>query len=184
MANGAFSFNKNFLIVTHNHHLSCQLCCCSPAWPAMGTGPETAAGRSEVALCTHLLSSCQLWSTSSACSTCTGSSCLCLSHTVGWTWEEMGNTTWSNQPGICGPLTLSSPKSSPRPPWAPHCTVLEKSQRFVRNGLNQLWLGPVLPLPHCCSCQAGRAAASDHPPCRDWDGFGCENTTATQVVLW
>lgn len=30
---------------------------------------------------------------------------------------------------------------------------------------------------------AGSAAISDHPPCEDCDGFGCESVTVTQVVL-
>lgn len=143
-----------------------QGCCCSPSCSAVGVGPEPAAGSFAISLCTYLLSSCQLWSTSSACSTCTGSSCLCLSRTVGWTWEEMGNKIWNNQPGTCTLLAPNSPKYSPRPHWAMHCLNPEKNQRFARKGLNQRQLGPVPPLPRCRSCQLGAQQFQTTHPAR------------------
>lgn len=178
---GPSAATRRNLSLQHRNILSPgQGCCCSP--PA-GAGPERVAGSFEISLCTYLLSSCQLWSTSSACSICTGSSCLCLSHTVGWTWEERRNKTWSHQPGICTPLTLSSPNCSPRPCWATHCLNPEKSKKVCRK-----WIEWVLAWPGSSSSPppfppAGSTAISDHPPCEDCDGFGCESVTVTQVVL-
>lgn len=167
------------LSLQHMSIISLNQGCCSLPHSAVGVGPESAASSFEMSLCTYLLSSCQLWSTSSACSTCTGSSCLCLLHTVGWTWEEIRNKTWSNQPGISTPLTLSRPKWSPRLHWF---------EPWEEPKVCKKWIESMLAWPSSSSSPppflpAGSAAISAHPPWADCDGFGCEIVTVTQVVL-
>lgn len=72
------------------------------------------------------------------------------------------------QPQISLSTTLHDPREEPK--------VCEK------------WIESTLAWPSSSSSPPlllpdGSTAASDHPPCRDWDGFGCENMIVTQAGL-
>jgi len=91
----------------------------------------------------------------------------------------MGNKTWSNQPGIHTPLTLT-----------PSQTSLSYALPEPREELKvcKKWIESVLAWPSSSSSPppfqpAGSTVIADHPACEDCDGFGCERMTVTQVVL-
>lgn len=92
----------------------------------------------------------------------------------------MGNTTWSNHPR---PLQPEQPQIQPQTSLSSTLHDLREESKVCQD-----WIESTLAWPSFSSSPppllpAGSAAAADHPPCRDWDGFGHENTTVTQVVL-